>query len=103
MDIQQIIDEVIAVGHEAPERLSGLAEDPAATIEGIVGQLPEGISADQVVTGVEERLGGVDLAGIPEAVANFDVSSLTDLLPQGIGDAVGGAVGGFLGNLFGRK
>lgn len=123
MDIQQIIDQVIVAGHEAPERLAGLADDPAGTIEGIVGQLPEGIDVGQVISGVEDRLGAVDLSGIQERIGSFDVSGITDAiggfdpaalaenLPAGVGDLVssaaegglGEAVSSFLGGLFGKR
>lgn len=100
MDIQVIIDQVLAAVKDAPEKLGELATDPKTAIEGIIG---------------EGNLGDVDpaeiLAGIKGRTADFDLGALAENLPEqlkGLAEGVdvsgiADQVGGLLGGLFGKK
>ena len=100
MDIQAVIDQVAAAVKDAPEKLGELAADPKAAIEGIIGEGNLGdIDPTQIVSGLQERVSGLDLGtlaeNLPEQLkgiaGNVDVSGITDQAAS------------LLGGLFGKK
>ncbi len=102
MDIQAIIDQVMGVVGDAPEKIGDILADPKAAIEDITGQaLGEG-DLSQIVSGVQERIadGSIDLSNID--LSKIDLSAL-----GGIGDLLGnsplGGIAEGLGGLFGKK
>lgn len=102
MDIQAIIDQVLGVVGDAPEKINDILADPKAAIEDITGQaLGEG-DLSQIVSGVQERIadGGIDLSNID--LSKIDLSAL-----GGIGDLLGNSplsgIAEGLGGLFGKK
>ena len=102
MDIQAIIDQVMQVAVDAPEKIGDILADPKGAIEEICGQtLGEG-DLSQIVSGVQERLtsGDFDLSQID--LSKIDLSAL-----GGLGDILGnsplGGIAEGLGGLFGKK
>lgn len=102
MDIQAIIDQVMQVAGDAPEKIGDILADPKGAIEEICGQtLGEG-DLSQIVSGVQERLtsGDFDLSQID--LSKIDLSAL-----GGLGDILGnsplGGIAEGLGGLFGKK
>lgn len=102
MDIQAIIDQVMQVAGDAPEKIGDILADPKGAIEEICGQtLGEG-DLSQIVSGVQERLtsGDFDLSQID--LSKIDLSAL-----GGLGDLLGnsplGGIAEGLGGLFGKK
>lgn len=128
MDISAIIDQVTASIAEAPAGITELAADPRGFVEGVVGQLPEGVDLASVLEGVQANLGSIDFTGVDlggldiqnldlaGALEGFgiadgfdfsaitdavDFSAVSDALPGGIGDAVGAATEGGIGEVIG--
>lgn len=102
MDIQAIIDQVMQVAGDAPEKIGDILADPKGAIEEICGEtLGEG-DLSQIVSGVQERLtsGDFDLSQID--LSKIDLSAL-----GGLGDLLGnfplGGIAEGLGGLFGKK
>lgn len=102
MDIQAIIDQVMQVAGDAPEKIGDILADPKGAIEEICGQtLGEG-DLSQIVSGVQERLtsGDFDLSQID--LSKIDLSAL-----GGLGNLLGnsplGGIAESLGGLFGKK
>lgn len=102
MDIQAIIDQVMQVAGDAPEKIGDILADPKGAIEEICGQtLGEG-DLSQIVSGVQERLtsGDFDLSQID--LSKIDLSAL-----GGLGNLLGnsplGGIAEGLGGLFGKK
>lgn len=102
MDIQAIIDQVMRVAGDAPEKIGDILADPKGAIEEICGEtLGEG-DLSQIVSGVQERLtsGDFDLSQID--LSKIDLSAL-----GGLGNLLGnsplGGIAESLGGLFGKK
>lgn len=102
MDIQAIIDQVMQVAGDAPEKIGDILADPKGAIEEICGEtLGEG-DLSQIVSGVQERLtsGDFDLSQID--LSKIDLSAL-----GGLGNLLGnsplGGIAEGLGGLFGKK
>lgn len=106
MDIQAIIDQVIAAVQKAPELLPELTKDPKGAIEGIIGGPLENIDPAEIVAGVQEQFGNIDLAGLAsgaqEQLGNIDFAGLAGgaqemlqgVMDSGIADQVGGLLSG---------
>ena len=102
MDIQAIIDQVMQVAGDAPEKIGDILADPKGAIEEICGQtLGEG-DLSQIVSGVQESLTSVDFDLSQIDLSKIDLSAL-----GGLGDLLGNSpIGGIaegLGGLFGKK
>lgn len=102
MDIQAIIDQVMQVAGDAPEKIGDILADPKGAIEEICGQTLGKGDLSQIVSGVQERLtsGDFDLSQID--LSKIDLSAL-----GGLGDLLGnsplGGIAEGLGGLFGKK
>lgn len=97
MDIQAIIDQVLAAVKDAPEKLGELAQDPRAAIEGIIGEGNLGdIDPAQIIEGLKEHAAGLDFGALAQNLPEQlrDVAGNVDI--AGIADQVGGLLGGFL-------
>lgn len=102
MDIQAIIDQVMQVAGDAPEKIGDILADPKGAIEEICGQtLGEG-DLSQIVSGVQERLtsGDFDLSQID--LSKIDLSALGGLSDI-LGNSPLGGIAEGLGGLFGKK
>ncbi len=77
MDIQQIIDQVSAAVADAPEKISEIAADPKAAIEGIIGQPIEDIDPAEVLEGVKEKVQDIDFSQIAENLPS-EAASIAD-------------------------
>ena len=107
MDIQAIIDQVMQVAGDAPEKIGDILADPKGAIEEICGQtLGEG-DLSQIVSGVQERLtsGDFDLSQID--LSKIDLSKIDLSALGGLGNLLGnsplGGIAEGLGGLFGKK
>ncbi len=104
MDIQAIIDQVMKVVGDAPEKIGDILSDPKGAIEEISGQtLGEG-DLSQIVSGVKDRIadGGIDLSNIDLSkidLSNIDLGGIGDLL----GNSPLGGIAEGLGGLFGKR
>lgn len=105
MDIQAIVDQVLAAVKDAPEKLGDLASDPRAAIEGIIGEGKLGdTDPAEILARIKDRVADADLSGI-------DLSGLAANLPdqlKGMAEGVdvsgvADQLGGFLSGFFNKK
>lgn len=101
MDIQEIITKVMAELHTSPEKLEELAKDPKAAIEGIIGEGKLGdIDPTEIVKGIQEKIGDVDVANITEEAQSVLKGIVGEA--EGEGSDILGQVSSFLGGILGK-
>lgn len=84
MEISQIVEQVVAVVKEAPEKLQEVIADPKGAIEAITGQDLGDIDAGELVEKVKSALEG----------AGVDVAGFLGNIGENIGNAVKDVLGG---------
>lgn len=99
MDIQAIIDQIVGVLREAPEKAQEIIADPATAIENITGHRIEGEDMAAVAQGVLAKI-GEEGGELQEKLSGFG-----DMLGEKMSSLMGegGAFGDLLNNIFGKK